>query len=46
MPLKLDRQKRREMKQASWLLLDLAKVFLVLLNLGFIIFDTMYSAAP
>ena len=45
MPLKFDRQKLRETRQTSWLLLDLAMVFLVLLNLGFIIFDTMYSAA-
>jgi len=44
MPLKFDRQKLRETRQTSWLLLDLAMVFLVLLNLGFIIFDTMYSA--
>jgi hypothetical protein len=45
MPLKFDRQKLRETRQTSWLVLDLAMVFLVLLNLGLIIFDTMYSAA-
>jgi len=44
MPLKFDRQKLRETRQTSWLVLDLAMVFLVLLNLGFIVFDTMYSA--
>lgn len=43
MPLKFDRQKLRETRQTSWLVLDLAMVFLVLLNLGFIIFDTLYA---
>lgn len=45
MPLKFDRQKLRETRQTSWLVLDLAMVFLVLVNLVFIIFDTLYSAA-
>jgi len=44
MPLKFDRQKLRETRQTSWLILDLAMVFLVLLNLAFIVFDTIYSA--
>lgn len=44
MPLKFDRRKLRESRQRSWLALDLAMVALVLVNLGFIIFDTVYAA--
>ena len=44
MPLKFDRKKLRETRQTSWLVLDLAMVFLVVVNLVFIIFDTMYAA--
>lgn len=44
MPLKFDRQKLRETRQTSWLVLDLAMVFLVVVNLLLIIFDTMYGA--
>ncbi|MFU8895351.1 MAG: hypothetical protein ACNA8J_03090 [Gammaproteobacteria bacterium] len=43
MPLKFNRQKLRETRQTSWLVLDLAMVFLVLVNLAFIIFDTVYA---
>jgi hypothetical protein len=43
-PLKFDRKKLRETRQTSWLVLDLAMVFLVVVNLVFIIFDTMYAA--
>jgi hypothetical protein len=45
MPLQFDRQKLRETRQTSWLVLDLAMVALVLLNLLLIIFDTIYAAA-
>lgn len=45
MPLQFDRQKLRTSRQASWLVLDLAMVGLVLLNLALIIFDTLYSSA-
>lgn len=44
MPLKFDRKKLRETRQTSWLVLDLAMVLLVVVNLVFIIFDTMYAA--
>lgn len=44
MSLKLDRRKLRESRQTSWLVLDLAMVALVVLNLAFIVFDTMFSA--
>jgi hypothetical protein len=42
--LKFDRQKLRETHQGPWLALDLAMVFLVVLNLLFIVFDTLYGA--
>jgi hypothetical protein len=45
MPLKLDRQKLRETRQASWLALDIAMVVLVLVNLMLIVFDTIYATA-
>ncbi len=45
MPLKFNRQKLRETRQTSWLILDLFMVFLVSLNLVFIIFDTVYAAS-
>jgi hypothetical protein len=41
--LKLDRQKLRDTRQTPWLALDLAMVFLVVLNLLFIVFDTLYG---
>ncbi len=44
MPFKFDRQKLRETRQTSWLALDLFMVFLVLVNLAFIIFDTLYAS--
>jgi phosphoglycerol transferase MdoB-like AlkP superfamily enzyme len=43
MKLKLDRQKLRDTRQTPWLALDLAMVFLVVLNLLFIVFDTLYG---
>lgn len=46
MPLQFNREKLRETRQTSWLVLDLAMVFLVTLNLVFIVFDTIYAAAP
>ena len=45
MPLQFDRQKLRETRQTSWLVLDLAMVVLVLFNLVLIVFDTIYAAA-
>lgn len=44
MSLKFDRRMLRESRQTSWLVLDLAMVALVVLNLLFIIFDTLFSA--
>ena len=43
MKLTLDRQKLRDTRQTPWLVLDLAMVFLVVLNLLFIVFDTLYG---
>lgn len=43
MKLKFDRQKLRDTRQTPWLALDLAMVFLVVLNLLFIVFDTLYG---
>jgi hypothetical protein len=44
MPLHINRNRLRETHQGSWLILDLFMVVLVLVNLGFIIFDTLYAA--
>lgn len=44
MSLQIDRRKLRESRQTSWLLLDLTMVALVVLNLVFIVFDTMFAA--
>jgi hypothetical protein len=43
MRLKLDRRKLRETHQLPWLVLDLAMVLLVIVNLSFIVFDTLYG---
>jgi hypothetical protein len=43
MRLKFDRQKLREAHQTPWLLLDLGMVLLVVVNLVFIVFDTLYG---
>jgi hypothetical protein len=43
MRLKFDRRKLRESHQLPWLVLDLAMVFLVIVNLSFIVFDTLYG---
>ncbi len=43
MPIKFDRGKLRESRQLSWLVLDLAMVVLVVVNLLFIVFDTLYA---
>lgn len=44
MPLHINRNRLRETRQGSWLILDVFMVVLVLVNLGFIIFDTLYAA--
>lgn len=44
MRLKLDRRKLQEARQTPWLVLDLVMVFLVIVNLTFIVFDTLYGA--
>jgi hypothetical protein len=43
MRLKFDRRKLRETRQVPWLILDLAMVLLVIVNLAFIVFDTLYG---
>lgn len=43
MRLKFDRRKLRETHQLPWVVLDLAMVFLVVVNLTFIVFDTLYG---
>ncbi|MDT8450966.1 MAG: hypothetical protein RQ847_12425 [Wenzhouxiangellaceae bacterium] len=45
MVVKLDFDKLRASRQASWLALDLFMVVLVSVNLVFIVFDTLYAAA-
>ena len=45
MPLKFDREKLRQQRQTSWLVLDLFMVALVVVNLAFIIFDTLFGTA-
>ncbi|QOC22879.1 ion transporter [Wenzhouxiangella sp. AB-CW3] len=43
MPIRFDRNKLRETRQTSWLMLDLFMVVLVSINLVFIVFDTLYG---
>ncbi len=45
MPFKFNRQKLKDSSQTSWVALDLFMVALVLLNLGFILFDTLYGTS-
>lgn len=45
MPWKIDRQKLKDSSQTSWLALDLFMVALVIANLSFILFDTLYGTA-
>lgn len=45
MPWKFDRQKLKDSSQTSWVALDLFMVGLVLLNLFFILFDTLYGTS-
>ncbi|MGY6630475.1 MAG: hypothetical protein ACXIUL_05630 [Wenzhouxiangella sp.] len=45
MPFRFDRQKLKQSSQTSWLALDLFMVALVILNLAFILFDTLYGTA-
>jgi hypothetical protein len=43
MRLKFNRRKLRDTRETPWLILDLVMVFLVLVNLAFIVFDTLYG---
>ncbi|MFN2335307.1 MAG: hypothetical protein ABR550_12900, partial [Wenzhouxiangellaceae bacterium] len=45
MPLKINREKLRSSSQTSWLVLDLFMVLLVVVNLVFILFDTLYGTS-
>ena len=45
MPWTIDRQKLKDASQTSWLALDLFMVVLVIANLSFILFDTLYGTA-
>jgi len=45
MPWKIDRQKLKDSSQTSWVALDLFMVALVIANLSFILFDTLYGTA-
>jgi hypothetical protein len=44
MPIRFDRRKLSESRQGSWFVLDLAMIVLVLINLIWIVFDTLYGA--
>ncbi|MEX2497708.1 MAG: hypothetical protein WD397_02385 [Wenzhouxiangellaceae bacterium] len=45
MRVKIDREKLRASSQTSWLVLDLFMVVLVIVNLAFILFDTLYGTS-
>lgn len=45
MRLKIDREKLKSSSQTSWLVLDLFMVVLVIVNLAFILFDTLYGTS-
>lgn len=44
MPIRFDRRKLRESREGSWFLLDVVMIVLVLINLMWIVFDTLYGA--
>lgn len=42
----IDREKLRQNRQTTWFILDVLMIVLVVINLGWILFDTLYMTAP